>query len=285
MLKYRAISFPLLLLLAAAVVFWKEGGPWIFAVLAVPVTVMALLETAAIGEKLALPSFRIVAVLCGLALLLLAGMPEMLPKKSFDLLGTFSRKPYGECALWAFMPVLAALLLFARDRVKAARKLLGTAGVTAFALAPVLALCRIYFAGGALLFLALVLTTKAADTGGYIVGMLSGKFLPGGNHKIVPSVSPKKSWEGTLGGLLFSLIAAVLFRYFDVLAWNWGGVLLFGALAFLGSFAGDLTESQLKRAAGIKDSGSWIPGMGGVLDVLDSFIYNAPLFYAATLIL
>jgi len=279
MLKYRAISFPLLLLLAAATVFWEEGGPWIFAALAVPVTVMAVLETAAIGEKLNLPSFRSVAVVFALALLGLAGIPEILMETICPHLWRrwFF---YIMAALWLFTPVCALLLLFARDRELAARKLLGTAGVTAFALVPVLALCRIYFQGGPMFFLALVLTTKAADTGGYIVGMLSGKLLPGGNHKIVPSISPKKSWEGTVGGLLFSLGVAALFRHFGVLDCRWGVVLLFGALAFLGSFAGDLTESQLKRAAKIKDSGNWIPGMGGVLDVLDSFIYNAPLFWA-----
>ena len=284
MLKYRAISFPLLLLLAAAVVFWKEGGPWIFTVLAVPVTVMAIWETAAIGEKLNLPGFRIAAVLLGLAMLFPEGMPEMLPARENSILNWLREPHYGCAAIWVPVPLCAALLLLARDRVSAARKLFGTIGIAAFALTPVLALCRIYFARGAMLFFALVLTTKAADTGGYIVGMLSGKFLPGGNHRIVPSISPKKSWEGTAGGLLFSLGVAALFRGYGVLDWSWGATLLFGALAFLGSFAGDLTESQLKRAAGIKDSGSWIPGMGGVLDVLDSFIYNAPLFYAASLL-
>lgn len=280
MLKYRAISFPLLLLLAAAVVFWEEGGPWIFAALAVPVTVMAVLETAAIGEKLDLPSFRSVAVVFALALLVLEGLPELLVWKSLWRSWFF----YFMAALWLFTPVCALLMLFARDRELAARKLMGTAGVTAFALVPVLALCRIYFFAGPMIFLALVLTTKAADTGGYIVGMLSGRLLPGGNHKIVPSISPKKSWEGTAGGLLFSLGVAALFRHFGVLDCRWSVVLLFGALAFLGSFAGDLTESQLKRAAGVKDSGNWIPGMGGVLDVLDSFIYNAPLFWALNLL-
>lgn len=274
MLKFRAISFPLLLLLAGLVVFWESGGPWVLVGLAFPVIALAVWETAGVAANLGVPGFRIPAVIGGWLIFAVAGGAP-------GFFGWECELPVGALLFWLFMPVCCLLLLLGKDRKRAAAAGLGTAGVLAFALTPILALSRIYFDWGAMVFLVLVLTTKAADTGGYIVGMLADKIQKNGNHKIVPSISPKKSWEGTAGGLLFSLGTAWIFAACGVLEFPAAGVALFGALAFLGSFAGDLTESRLKRAAGLKDSGQWIPGMGGVLDVLDSFLYNAPLFLAA----
>ena len=103
--------------------------------------------------------------------------------------------------------------------------------------------------------------------------------MPGGNHKIAPTISPKKSWEGFFGGILLALaVAAAFIPYFST-AIPWWKVLALAPILALGSFFGDLTESALKRAADIKDSGNYIPGMGGIFDVLDSFIYNGWLFY------
>jgi phosphatidate cytidylyltransferase len=126
-----------------------------------------------------------------------------------------------------------------------------------------------------LIFLCLV--TKATDTGGYIVGTLTSK-LPGGNHKIAPKVSPKKSYEGLLGGLILSVAVSLLFyRFAPETGRNW--YILAAVVLSFGSFFGDLTESAVKRLCDIKDSGSFVPGMGGAFDVLDSFIYNGLLFF------
>ena len=136
--------------------------------------------------------------------------------------------------------------------------------------------------GTALFFVMMV--TKAMDTGGYIFGMLSNRWMPGGNHKIVPSISPKKSWEGTAGGVILSIAVSLLFYWLFCskgigvnapLGWDIAAAVVLA----LGSFAGDLTESALKRTCDVKDSGHWIPGMGGAFDVLDSFIYNGILFW------
>ena len=113
------------------------------------------------------------------------------------------------------------------------------------------------------------------DTGGYIFGMLTGKYLPGGNHKIAPAISPKKSWEGFAGGVLLTVVTACCFHWWGGLKLNW--CIVTGVVLAVGSFFGDLTESALKRRCGIKDSGNYIPGMGGALDILDSFIYNGVL--------
>ncbi|MBE6380532.1 MAG: hypothetical protein E7047_06345 [Lentisphaerae bacterium] len=274
MLKYRIISFPLLLLLALAVAFAGEYGRWIFAALILPVTLAAVLELSGIVRAMQIPVNTTAAAVFSL-LVMAKYAPYSLAEKFRAYLPDFL------ILTVLFLLVLLVSLLFDRNRERAVKALIATPGVTAPVLLVLLPLARIYFEFGAMTFLILVLCTKASDTGGYIAGMLSNKLMKNGNHKIVPAISPKKSWEGTAGAALLSIGTAVIFRQCGCLTQPLWVVIGFGFLAFLGSFAGDLTESQLKRAANIKDSGSWIPGMGGVWDVIDSFIYNAPLFYLA----
>lgn len=130
------------------------------------------------------------------------------------------------------------------------------------------------------LLLYLVLVTKCGDIGAYCIGTLSNKILKGKNHKIVPRISPKKSWEGTIGGLITSVVIAFFLRNFLPETYsNIIFVISSGVLLFIGGFCGDLMESTIKRICEVKDSGASIPGMGGVLDFLDSLILNAPIFY------
>jgi phosphatidate cytidylyltransferase len=134
---------------------------------------------------------------------------------------------------------------------------------------------------GVSLALFLILVTKFGDIGAYCTGTLTSK-RSSGNHKIVPTISPKKSWEGTIGGLITSVIIAYILV--GVLKINFGsyGILftgILGVLLFIGGFIGDLSESVLKRMTGVKDSGAVIPGIGGALDLTDSLFINAPLFY------
>ena len=274
MLKHRIISFPLLLALAFLVVCWKEGGPWIFAALILPITLAAVLEIANIARKLALPVNWFAAAAAALLVMAKCGTGLFLAEYTRFL-------PSALTVTVVLFCFLMLMLLFDSDRERAVKRLFVTPGVTVAALLILLPLSRIYFDYDTMVFLALVLCTKASDTGGYIAGMLSNKLMKNGNHKIVPSISPKKSWEGTAGAALFSIGTALIFAACGVITLPTWGVCLFGFFAFLGSFGGDLTESQLKRAADIKDSAHWIPGMGGILDVIDSFIYNAPLFYLA----
>lgn len=123
----------------------------------------------------------------------------------------------------------------------------------------------------------LVLATKMTDTGGYIFGKLTS-YLPWGNHKIAPRFSPKKSYEGLAGGMLMSVAAALILFKYGCSPFNLTITIISSIILSLGSFAGDLTESAMKREADIKDSANWIPGMGGIFDVLDSFIYNGIIF-------
>ena len=103
--------------------------------------------------------------------------------------------------------------------------------------------------------------------------------MKGGNHKIFPKISPKKSWEGTVCGLIFSIIVSVIIvKYMGIFRFEAFAIPL-GIALYFGGFFGDLAESSLKRAAAIKDSGKIIPGIGGVFDLVDSFMLNGPLFY------
>lgn len=112
------------------------------------------------------------------------------------------------------------------------------------------------------------------DVGGYCVGSVTSK-LRGGNHKMCVAVSPNKSWEGFIGGLLMALcggyICSLFFCSYPVLKW----LILSVIIVFCGVL-GDLSESCLKRTVGIKDSGFFLPGHGGVLDRFDSLLFAAP---------
>ncbi len=107
------------------------------------------------------------------------------------------------------------------------------------------------------------------DTGAYCTGMLFGK------HRLFERISPKKSWEGSFGGAVLSIATAVLMsHYFDFLnLYEWVGLAL--TVVVFGTF-GDLTESLLKRTLGIKDSGTILPGHGGMLDRFDSSLMAIP---------
>ena len=129
------------------------------------------------------------------------------------------------------------------------------------------------------LMLALFILLWVNDSGAYIVGSLMAKRR-GGNHKMFPRVSPAKSWEGLIGGFVFDLIAGYVF--FRV-GWM-GDMTLMNSLLFAlagGVFGtlGDLMESLFKRTLGVKDSGKFMPGHGGVLDRFDSLLLAVPVTY------
>lgn len=130
---------------------------------------------------------------------------------------------------------------------------------------------------GAFLLLWLLAVTKFTDMGAYIVGSMIGR------HKMIPHVSPGKTWEGFGGALLFSQLAACgLYALFPAqLAFfqSWSHVIFLGVLLSILAVIGDLAESVLKRAINAKDSGSMLPGIGGSLDLIDSICFTAPALY------
>lgn len=129
---------------------------------------------------------------------------------------------------------------------------------------------------GAWLLLLMISAAKFTDMGAYITGSLIGK------HKMAPKLSPAKTWEGFMGALGFAQVAAwgIWFWGGDLLAWIPGHhVGILALLIGLVAVAGDLAESILKRSLEVKDSGNLMPGIGGILDLIDSLCFAAPVTY------
>lgn len=135
-----------------------------------------------------------------------------------------------------------------------------------------------YYADGLFIFY-LVVVTKFCDVGAYTSGRLFGR------HKLAPRISPNKTWEGLLGGLVVSLIASIAaFKYLEPRVARVGfqefDALVLGVLLGLFGVVGDLSESLLKRQTQVKDSGGVLPGIGGALDLIDSLLFSTPILYA-----
>lgn len=123
----------------------------------------------------------------------------------------------------------------------------------------------------------LVVVTKFTDIGAYLIGTTLGR------HKMIPRISPKKTWEGTAGGIAFAIGGAWLcFRFLPQLVAD--GLtpvhtVVLGLLVGVAAVIGDLAESLIKREAGVKDSSTILPGHGGCLDMIDSLLFTAPLLF------
>ncbi|CAN5735466.1 phosphatidate cytidylyltransferase [soil metagenome] len=118
--------------------------------------------------------------------------------------------------------------------------------------------------------------TKFSDMGAYLTGSVIGK------HKLVPHISPAKTWEGLGGALAFSLIASLGMFWLmptQLSALNWTHATVLGLLLGFAAVIGDLAESIVKRSTGVKDSGNFLPGIGGALDLIDSLLFTAPLLF------
>ncbi|MEW5846703.1 MAG: CDP-archaeol synthase [Bacteroidota bacterium] len=122
------------------------------------------------------------------------------------------------------------------------------------------------------ILLGILFLVWANDTGAYIVGVSMGK------HKMIPRISPKKSWEGFIGGIATTLLVAwIIAMIFDEVSLkHW---LAIGAITTFMAVLGDLVESMFKRSIGVKDSGKFLPGHGGLLDRFDALIMVLPMVY------
>ncbi|MGE3242256.1 MAG: phosphatidate cytidylyltransferase [Pirellulales bacterium] len=135
---------------------------------------------------------------------------------------------------------------------------------------------------GMLALISLIAIVKSSDIGQYTAGRMFGK------HKLAPTVSPGKTWEGAAGGVLFAFFAAWLLMAYAAPAMLGGEIAATVSILRLAPFVfalvaagivGDLAESLLKRDAGVKDSSTWMPGFGGVLDLIDSLLGAAPVAF------
>ena len=184
---------------------------------------------------------------------------------------------------WPATIVIIFIRQFLRENTFEA---LGGLATTLFGLAYVAALFSYFFyirtidpEQGKWLVLYLVLVTKMGDVGAYAIGNLMGR------HTLVPRISPRKTVEGAIGSIVFSAATAVAAlpllqgqTIFGQQPTPFLGMLLGVILGVVGQL-GDLAESLLKRDCQVKDTGTLLPGLGGVLDVIDSLLFTAPLFY------
>jgi phosphatidate cytidylyltransferase len=122
----------------------------------------------------------------------------------------------------------------------------------------------------------LVVVTKFADMGAYLVGSRIGR------HQMIPHISPAKTWEGFGGSLAFAVVGSylIVLLMHQQLAWlNFFNATVLGLLIGLAAVVGDLGESLIKRSTGVKDSGALLPGIGGMLDLIDSLLFSAPILF------
>ncbi|NOY82677.1 MAG: phosphatidate cytidylyltransferase [Kiritimatiellaeota bacterium] len=267
----------------AALVWPGLPGALLFLVLALALSHAALNEYFAMAREMGLPGMPALTSIAAVLLLSLIAIEGVADLPVFN---------GAEVLLMTFFLVLGFLSVFIGPPPRRDALLALVASVAGFVclIWSLSFIARLYYSdglrmSGRLLVIFLIAVTKLGDVGAYTLGTWSAR-LPGGNHKIVPMLSPKKSWEGFIAGMVFSVITAVLFVALGRDAFQVRGVPVLGyptaiflgvLLAILG-FVGDIAESALKRAAGSKNSGR-IPGLGGVLDVLDSLIFTAPAFY------
>jgi phosphatidate cytidylyltransferase len=151
----------------------------------------------------------------------------------------------------------------------------GTLLVPVYCVLPFVFLQKLAFISGeynANIILSFLFMVWMSDTGAYLVGITMGK------RRLFPRISPKKSWEGFIGGIVFTLILAYVLKIFlvDYPVWLMMGM---GLIISVTGTLGDLTESMLKRSMEVKDSGTILPGHGGVLDRFDAYTFAAPLVY------
>lgn len=262
MLKQRVITAVILLPLVVGALL--TGPAWLVEVLLAMGMLLAAREWAPLagfhghGWKLAYMVLVIVLVAAGLVGIRQAGvLPAILLVAS---------------AWW----LLALCLILWRPRLPA--WLAGCAGLLAIVPAW-LAIWQLYqdAAYGPQWLVFLLGLVWAADIGAYFAGRAFGR------HKLAPQVSPGKTWEGLLGGLLLALLVGGAGAWW--FAWPLPALLALVTAATLASVVGDLTESLFKRRAGVKDSSSLLPGHGGVLDRLDSLLAAAPVFVLGLLVI
>lgn len=178
---------------------------------------------------------------------------------------------------WPATVVIIFIRQFMRENTFEA---LGGVATTLFGLAYIAALLSYFFYiraidihQGSWLVLFLILVTKMGDVGAYAVGNVIGQ------HTLISRISPKKTVEGFVGAALFSGVTAVLAQPMLGRGLSPFWSLLLGLFLGLCGQLGDLAESLLKRDCQVKDTGSLFPGLGGALDILDSLLFTAPLFY------
>jgi phosphatidate cytidylyltransferase len=276
----RVLTALVLMPIAIAIVLFTPT--WAVAIAVAVFTVLALWEYFTLGEAIGHRAYRLWTTFSALLLIYVQwnAIPFKIPVASFILSGNdhFYRNeaPYSFFVLLVFVLGLAVLTLFTRRPLVES---LPAAGISssAFLLVafPLSFAVRLHGIGtpmdGPRLLLFALAITWAADTVAYFVGRSFGK------HPLAPHISPKKTWEGSIGGLLGSLLVAYAFHFWLTIPLP--HLLVMALLGNVAGQMGDLLESAYKRSAGVKDSGGLLPGHGGILDRIDALILCIPVIW------
>jgi len=278
-----------LVLMPAAIAIVLFTPTWAVAIAVGFFTVLALWEYFALGEAIGHRAYRLWTFLCSLlliaqtwrstrrfAFLTITAAPRLAPSRpEVAAIYQWIAALYSPASLFLlFVLGLTILTLFTRRPLV---ETLPAAGISssalllvAFPLSFAVGLHGIPQQGPRLLLFALAITW-AADTVAYFVGRSFGK------HPLAPHISPKKTWEGSVSGLLGSLLIAYAFHFW--LAIPLPHLLVMALLGNIAGQTGDLLESAYKRSAGVKDSGGLLPGHGGILDRIDALILCIPVIW------
>lgn len=276
----RVATAAVLIPCVVSLVLW--GSTAVLAVGLAFVILLALFEYFALGEAIGHRAYRFWTATCALGLVYVQWLAAIAP--SYELAGglTFHRMigrvlgiiPTIQDVFFIFLLGVGALTLWTKRPIVEALPAAGISSsgliLVALPLTYTIRLHAISADGGKLLMFVLVITW-VGDSAAYFVGRAMGK------HPLAPVLSPKKSWEGTIASILGALLVAMVFARF--LTVPLPHLLAMAAVGNVAGQAGDLLESAYKRSAGVKDSGSLLPGHGGVLDRIDALILAIPVVW------
>lgn len=278
---FFARLFSTLLLWGAVAGVFLSGSSWLFVIFASFLSMLGSWEFFQMTKRGKLPAMRKWGLLISAAYLLVIGY--LLGSRGHEALIFLLEID----VVFVILVVLGGLSLQLRRAVDGKNTILEVAVTTVGFVFPVLLfsfLCRLWFLPdqgsslpGAWLVIWLIAVTKFSDMGAYITGSLIGK------HKMIPHISPGKTWQGFFGALVFSLLAgcglyALVGSDLAILK-SWTYVIALSLALSLLAVVGDLGESVIKRSMGVKDSGNTLPGIGGTLDLIDSLCFTAPFLY------
>ena len=262
----RVLSGAALVLVAVALVWFAP--PPLFFVAAEALLVLAFIEYSRLSAAVGLP---VPAGVCGVATLAASVGVSSTPWIGGAVAGTAVAL---DVVLMSAGVVLAAWVM---TSWRGDRDALGRASAAVFPLLylglPVGALVAIRAMRGPEGLFLLMLTVMVSDTAQYYTGRLVGR------RPLAPAISPTKTIEGAIGGLVFGTLLLVVAGHWWLPVVPWAVRAVLGAAIVALGIAGDLFESMLKRSAGVKDSSSLIPGHGGVLDRIDALLFAAPVYY------
>jgi phosphatidate cytidylyltransferase len=255
------VTSALILTLAALVTFFFPN--WVFALLASYLIGVGLLEFFNMIEKKGIFVYKYIAIAIGILL---------------PVINCLQHGYEGYLGLEPFYIILACLFIFILQFArKDSSQALVSIAVTLLGLLYIAWFFSFFvklkfLPGGALLVAFVILVTKMGDIGAFFIGRAFGR------HNLIPRISPHKTIEGTVGGLVFSLLTAIASKSY-LPGFHYAHLLFLGVLLGVLAQVGDLAESLLKRDCDMKDSGKNLSGFGGVLDLIDSLIFTVPIFY------